>query len=400
MDERNSDAQVARRKTRHLSVEARRGAFFLKMGTLGGGATAGRRTGKRRMLPRYALAAALALAALLIGRSQLAAQTPIDPPAQSPAPPGAPPPAGAPVSPEVPPPAREPLPEEAEPPAAAGELEQGEPVPAGEPGPPEVEAPPADPADAAISAAPLQVVPEPWLPEMDGERHQLEAYRAAARGEHESALGHYELALASEPDNLRWGAEYRQVAIAARKFDRALRFFAGLAERHPQAPNLHLNFGYAYIDKVPSESLLAQMSLAGNAVREFGLAIGLEESFLAYYSRGSCYVYFPPLFGRAALGVADLERALELAKAEPRRSYHARAWAALGDGFWRLGKRDAMRAAWRQGLELFPRSAELAERLGKNDADLDAYLIGVYQLGRRVDTGLEEIWQAMREEAP
>lgn len=362
-----------------------------------------------RLAPATALATALA-AALALGAAAsppLGAQAPLDPPAQSPAPPGSLVPAGPPAPPEKVPPSREPLPEPlpealpetGEPPAQAGEIPQAEPVTEPAAWPPAAERPAADPAEA-ISAAPLQEVPEPWLPEMDAFRHQLEGYRAAALGQLDTALGHYERALAGEPDNLRWGAEYRQVAIAAAAYDRGLRFFAQLARKHPEAPNLHLNFAYAYVDKVPAEGPLGQMSLAGNAVREFGRAIELEETWLAYYSRGSSYVYWPPLFGRAGLGVADLERAIALAAEEPKRSYHARAWAALGDGFWRLGRRDAMRSAWKRGFELFPASPELAERLAKNDADLDAHLLGIYQLGRRIDTRLEEIWQAMREEAP
>lgn len=289
-------------------------------------------------------------------------------------------------------------------PPASAPAPAAEPLPAAAPQPPAARVPlaeaAAEPAEP-ISAAPLQFVPEPYLPESTGEQQQLEAYRAALRGEHGTALELYEKALASEPDNLRWGAEYRQVAIAAAKYDRALAFFERLAKAHPAAANLHLNYAYAFVDKLPAEGALGQMGLAGSAVREFGRAIELEPSWLAFYSRGSSYLYWPPLFGRAALAVADLERAIELAADEPPRSYHAKAWAALGDGFWRLGQRDAMRAAWREGLDRFPGSAELQARLEKqNDADLDGYLVGVYRLGQRIDTRLEEIWQAMREEGP
>lgn len=354
---------------------------------------------------RHASGAAYAAAALLLGTvllgfagPPLLAQQSVDPPAQNPVPPAAPLPAAPPAPPDGVPPAQEPLDGERNPPAESRDLAPREVVPDPQSGPPEKEET-VEPAEA-ISAAPLQEVPEPWLPEMDVERHHLEGYRAAARGENETALAHYEAALAGEPDNLRWGTEYRQVVIAAGQYDRGLRFFGRLAKRHPQAANLHLNYAYAFVDKVPVEGPLGQMNLASGAVRELGASIALEESWLAYYSRGSCYLYWPPLFGRATLGIADLERAIDLAKAEPRRSYHARAWAALGDGFWRLGKRDAMRDAWRRGLELFPASAELEVRLALPDAELDAHLVGVYQLGRRIDTRLEEIWQAMREEAP
>ncbi len=57
-----------------------------------------------------------------------------------------------------------------------------------------------------------------------------------------------------------------------------------------------------------------------------------------------------------------------------------------------------MRAAWRRGLAAFPSSAELKERLAQpSDAELDAYLLRLYSPGRRIDTRLEEIWQALRD---
>jgi tetratricopeptide (TPR) repeat protein len=350
------------------------------------------------MKPLAVLAGFLALTAVA------AAKQSVDPPAANPAPPAALVPARPPVDPALPPPAQEPAPPPGVPAPDVPQTASGEAV-LNEPAAPE--APPPGPAgtaaedpDGAISAAPLQEVPEPFLPQRSPFEHQLAAYQAAARGLYDSALDHYEAALAGEPDNLRWGAEYRQVLIAAGKYDRGLKFFAQLAKANPDAANLHLNYGYAFVDKVPAEGMFGQMALAGNALREFGRSLEIEESWLGYFSRGSLYVYWPPAFGRASLGVADLERAIELAAGEPRRAYHARAYAALGDGFWRLGRRDAMRDAWRRGLELFPASPELADRLAKGDGELDDYLLGTYALGRRLDTRLEEIWQALRDEAP
>lgn len=346
----------------------------------------------------------LAFAGLLAFAAAVPAQQSVDPPAANPAPPAALVPARPPADPNAPPPAKEPAPPPREPgpdvpQTASGEPADREAAPSAEPPPGPAGTGAGDP-DGEISAAPLQEVPEPWLPGRSPFEHQLEAYKAAARGFSDSALEQYELALAGEPDNLRWGAEYRQVLIAAGKYDRGLKFFAQLAKANPEAANLRLNYAYAYVDKLPGEGPLAQMALAGDALREFGRALEIEESWLGYFSRGNIYVYWPPAFGRASLGVADLERAIQLARAEPRRAYHARAYAALGDAFWRLGRRDAMRDAWRRGLELFPSSPELLARLAKADGELDGYLLGAYALGRRIDTRLEEIWQALRDEAP
>ena len=359
-------------------------------------------------------ARAWALAALLLNAWPAAAQTPSEPSAQNPAPPGAGVPTAPPIDPAAPPPAREPAapapPAPADVPPPPGEPQPS--PPAEEPAAPESATsgvPAAEPAAAPTAADPgsgplvgsaVSEFPELVVPPLEAFGHQLAAYRAAAQGQLETALHHYELALRGEPDNLRWGTQYRQVVIAAKKYERGIRFLENLAKRHPDAANLHMNLGYAYVDKVPVEGAITQVILAGNALREFGKALELEKTWLGYYTRGSSYVYWPPIFNRTLLGIADLEEAIALAKKEPKRPYHARAWAALGDGFWRLGKRDTMRETWRKGLELYPGDPDLQERLDKPDAELDTFLLSYYELGRRVDTRLEEIWQALRAEVP
>lgn len=331
----------------------------------------------------------------------LLGQAPTNPPAANPAPPTAQVPARAPVDPFLSPPSQEPLPVEgsATPTTEAREPAKTEPAGTGQP-----EKRPAEPAATepgpGISKAPIQTVPVPYLPTLPAWEHQLEAYRAAAKGELTTALDFYELALTGEPDNLRWGTEYRQVLLKARQAGRGEKFLERLAREHPAAANLQLNLGYVYVDQMPGLGPLAALNLAGQAQRAFSRSIEIEPSWLAYYSRGSSYLYWPPMMKKTVLGIADLEKAIALAEKEAWHSYHALAWTALGDGFWRLGERDQMRATWKQGRLLYPRATALEERLALADRELDDFLLAVYRPGRRIDTGLEVIWQAMREEAP
>ncbi|HUF78679.1 MAG TPA: hypothetical protein VMR44_07185, partial [Thermoanaerobaculia bacterium] len=76
---------------------------------------------------------------------------------------------------------------------------------------------------------------------------------------------------------------------------------------------------------------------------------------------------------------------------EPR-SYHAHAYAALGDGWWRLDDLERAREAWRRGLERIPGAAGLEERLALDDEALDGYLEDHYATGNRVATDLRELW--------
>ncbi len=215
---------------------------------------------------------------------------------------------------------------------------------------------------------------------------------ASNQGETERALELLERAAAADPDNLRYGAEYRQAAIAAEAYDRAIAFFEDLATRHPESADVRLNWGYAYVDKIPAAGAVTQVILANTALTRFSEALEIEETWLGRYTRGNSYVYWPAIFNRAKLGVADLERAVEMAEQTEPRGYHAHAYAALGDGWWRLGDLDRAREIWRRGLERLPGTPHLEERLALEDEALHAYLKEHYAIGKRVETDLRELW--------
>src|SRR5579862_946204 len=64
-------------------------------------------------------------------------------------------------------------------------------------------------------------------------------------------LNAFEQAIANNPEDLRLGAEYRQLAISAGVFDRATDFFEHLAKRAGASPNLLISLALSYADKVP-----------------------------------------------------------------------------------------------------------------------------------------------------
>src|SRR5947208_6007589 len=59
-------------------------------------------------------------------------------------------------------------------------------------------------------------------------------------------LSKLESALAADPDNIRYGSEYRQAVIQAKEYDRSLKFFEKLVADHPKSGNAYLNYGFAY----------------------------------------------------------------------------------------------------------------------------------------------------------
>ncbi|OFV92121.1 MAG: hypothetical protein A3H28_07380 [Acidobacteria bacterium RIFCSPLOWO2_02_FULL_61_28] len=216
--------------------------------------------------------------------------------------------------------------------------------------------------------------------------------RAVQAEDAASVLPPLEAQLASDPDNLRSGSEYRRAVIRMGEYDRAIKFFEKLVADHPNAANAHLNYGFAYVDKVPVAGSITQVILANNALGEFAKSVALRPTWIGLYTRGNSYLYWPKIFGRASLGVADLEEAMKMQKADRKRRHHVRTYIALGDAHWKTDDLDKARAVWEEGLKQFPDHPQLKARLDKNGDDLQAVMDGVYDITKRIDTTLEELW--------
>jgi tetratricopeptide (TPR) repeat protein len=205
-------------------------------------------------------------------------------------------------------------------------------------------------------------------------------------------LSTLESQIAADPEGLRVAAEYRQAVIAAGEYDRAIRFFDGVARRPGAGPHAFLNLGLAYIDKIPAVGALRRISLGNNATEALTQSIEREPSDIAYLVRGLVNLHFEKgFFHRTPEGVADLEHALRLAAAHPDRAYVARIHLALGDGYWRLKNHDKARAAWREGQSTFPDDARLRMRLTASDSVVSDTIAHDLDAGVRVDTSLRDV---------
>jgi tetratricopeptide (TPR) repeat protein len=221
-----------------------------------------------------------------------------------------------------------------------------------------------------------------------------DALKAVAAHHDAEALPLFEKALAEEPDNLKIHDQYRQAIIRAGEYDRALDFYDQLTTAHPGSANAWLNYGYVYVDKIPVAGSITQVILANNALTRFSKSLALQKSWLALYTRGNSYLYWPKVFGRAPLGVKDLEAAVAIARAEPRqRRVYVRSWIALGDGYWKTGEPDKAKAIWREGRELFPGEPQLAARLARDGDELEKYIYEQLDPNQRVDTHLAPLWE-------
>lgn len=216
--------------------------------------------------------------------------------------------------------------------------------------------------------------------------------KALENNDYSGAVRYLELAVAGDPDNLRYGSDYRQAVIHSKEFDHGIKFFEQLAAQYPKSPNLHLNFGFAYVDKIPVAGAITQVMLANSALMEFAKALELQPSWIAYYTRGTSYLFWPKIFKRAGLGVADLEAAMKLQQSERRHGYHLKTYIALGDGYWKTDNLPRARATWQEGLKVFPNSVALQRRLALRGDELTNLIEQQFDPSVRVNTDLRDLW--------
>jgi tetratricopeptide (TPR) repeat protein len=208
-------------------------------------------------------------------------------------------------------------------------------------------------------------------------------------------LARLEEALNAAPDDLRAGNDYRMAVVQINKiplYDRAIAFFQKLVTANPNAANAHLNYGFAYVDKIPAAGAITQVILANNALGEFTRSLEIKQSWIGLYTRGNSYLFWPRIFNRTNLGLADLNEALKMQKADTKRPHYVRVYVALGDGYWKLDDLVAASNAWRDGLVQFPDNPSLKARLSKQGDELKALIEAGYDPAKRVDTSLQDLW--------
>jgi tetratricopeptide (TPR) repeat protein len=227
--------------------------------------------------------------------------------------------------------------------------------------------------------------------------------KALASKDYAAAFDNMEGAIREEPDNLRYASEYRMAVIAAAKqlhpkegkpddFARCIKFFERMTTDHPSASVAWLNYGFAYVDQIPASGSITQVILANTALSDFTKSIEAKPSWIAYYTRGVAYLFWPKIFGRVPMAIADLEQAMKMQKAQPKQAYHLRAYVALGDAYWKSDDIDKARALWKEGLVQFPDATALKERLAKQGDELKSYLDDLLDPSKRVDTDLRALW--------
>jgi tetratricopeptide (TPR) repeat protein len=205
-------------------------------------------------------------------------------------------------------------------------------------------------------------------------------------------IGELERALQSDPENLLIAADYRQLAIAARDFDRPIGVLEKLAKQKGSGPNVQISLALAYVDKVPTSGDIRRLYLGRDAIGALTRAISQRPTALAYYVRGLINLYYNNfIFHRVPQGIADLEQALAMMPPDSAPALTLRVRTALGDGYFRLGNAAKARDVWSAAQQQFPADAGLKSRLEKQGTALEDVVTTALTASTRVDTTLVDL---------
>jgi tetratricopeptide (TPR) repeat protein len=218
------------------------------------------------------------------------------------------------------------------------------------------------------------------------------ALPAAARDRSMRRIDELEQAVAADPENLPLAAEYRQLAIADRSFDRSIDWLEKLAKRKGSGPNVQISLALAYVDKVPTSGDIRRLYLGRDAMTALTRSLEQRPTALAYYVRGVINLFYNTfIFKRADKGVADLTRALGLVTPETPPLLVRKIYAALGDGYVRLQNVSRAKSVWTEGLTRFPDDGPLKNRITAEGEVLEDIVTTALYAGRRVDTTLRDM---------
>jgi hypothetical protein len=205
-------------------------------------------------------------------------------------------------------------------------------------------------------------------------------------------LSALERGIAADPENLRLAADYRQLAIADKDFDRPIRFLEKLAKRPEAGPNVQISLALAYVDKVPTSGDIRRLYLGRDALNALTKSIEQRPSAMAYYIRGQINLYYNNfVFKRIPRGLDDLRKSLTLLTANMTCGSFARVFVAIGDGEWRLGNAAKAKAAWTGGLERCPEDVALKRRLVADAGEVEHAVAVALDPATRVDTSLRGV---------
>ena len=229
------------------------------------------------------------------------------------------------------------------------------------------------------------------------------------QGRKSAALDELEKAVESSPDKLVYSNTYRAFVrrYGHMYFDRSIRFFETLVEKHPDKIMPRLNKSLAYVDKMPYPKLgvVSQGKLSNKSLEELDRILKMDPGcWTAKFIRGMNHLHWPKKLGHAPQAIQDFTELIAMQKtfpAERQRDYFALAYVGLGDACAKntdSGYEENVakaRAAWEAGLKEYPGSPDLKKRLdllARSPAEVIDFVVKIRGLEDPVDTDLAQVW--------
>ncbi len=171
------------------------------------------------------------------------------------------------------------------------------------------------------------------------------------------------LLAADEDSNAR--AEVWQEARASGRTDALIALLEARSAESPRDPDRRVELGVAYLEKIQE---VGAGQLAGvwatKADEAFDAALELDpQHWEARFTKAVALSFWPPVFGKKPAAIQEFERLRAQQAQLATEPQFAETYLLLGNLYRELGELDKARAAWKEGLSLFPDDSELAEQV-------------------------------------
>ncbi|MDM8560899.1 CRTAC1 family protein [Candidatus Parabeggiatoa sp. HSG14] len=216
--------------------------------------------------------------------------------------------------------------------------------------------------------------------------------------ERDAILSKLEEKVRNHPDDIVIASKYRIQCIKLGEYDRSVHFFEQLTNELPKIRNIRLQLGLTYIDKMPKcggmAAIVCKGTLARQSLDQLTILIEADEKWWpAIYARAMNHLHWPRALRHSSMAIEDFKKCLKLLEIQSKdtskqvRSYHVRAYIGFGDALAKNGEFEKAKAAWKEGMMLFPGNRELKKRIVlKSGEEGLAFVEKVRNLEKQIDT--------------
>lgn len=147
--------------------------------------------------------------------------------------------------------------------------------------------------------------------------------------------------------------------------DEVVAEYEARAESDPKNPELKVDLGQAYLQKIFEAGQGPEAGKwAMKADKAFDGALALDANhWEARFTKATSLSFWPPLFGKQGEAIHHFEILVEQQAGQASQPQFVQTHLALGNLYQQSGQLEKAKAAWQQGLALFPGDAELAKKL-------------------------------------